>query len=146
MARYFTLSEAQALLPGVENLIRQAMALKADYQAADTEMKDISRTIMMSGGSQVNHGKVVGIKARKDSSLELLKQVLERLQDSGCLIKDLDIGLLDFPTLYRGNEVYLCWRLGEEQIEWWHGVDEGFKGRKKIDDDFLANHRGEQLD
>jgi hypothetical protein len=56
------------------------------------------------------------------------------------VVKDLDTGLLDFPTLYQGREVYLCWRLGESQINYWHGVDEGFAGRKAIDDDFLANH------
>ena len=57
---------------------------------------------------------------------------MEQVQSFGCLIKDLDVGLIDFPTLYRGEEVYLCWKLGEDGIEFWHGVSEGFRGRKKI--------------
>ena len=64
------------------------------------------------------------------------------MQEIGCLIKDLDIGLIDFPTTYRGEEVYLCWKLGEPGIEYWHGVDEGFRGRKPIDQDFLDTPPG----
>jgi hypothetical protein len=55
------------------------------------------------------------------------------------MVKDLDIGLIDFPTLFRGREVYLCWRMGETGIRYWHG-EEGFRGRKEIDRDFLDNH------
>jgi hypothetical protein len=59
------------------------------------------------------------------------------------VVKDLDIGLIDFPTLFHGVEVYLCWKLDEPAIEFWHGVDEGFRGRKAIDRDFRDNHRGD---
>jgi len=64
-----------------------------------------------------------------------------QLQDLGCLVKDLDTGLVDFPALFRGQEVYLCWKLGEPSIEFWHGVDEGFRGRKAIDSDFRDHSR-----
>jgi hypothetical protein len=59
-------------------------------------------------------------------------------------VKDLDIGLVDFPTTFNGVEVYLCWKLGEPGIEFWHGVEEGFRGRKPIDREFLENHRGDR--
>jgi hypothetical protein len=62
----------------------------------------------------------------------------------GVLVKDLDTGLVDFPTLFRGVEVYLCWKLGENGIEFWHGVEEGFRGRKSIDQDFLDHHEGDR--
>jgi hypothetical protein len=55
-------------------------------------------------------------------------------------VKDLDIGLVDFPTVFRGVEVCLCWKLGEPRIGYWHGAEEGFRGRKPIDQDFLAHH------
>jgi hypothetical protein len=58
-------------------------------------------------------------------------------------VKDLDTGLVDFPTMYRGVEVCLCWKLGEGAIGYWHGVDEGFRGRKPIDQDFRDQHRGD---
>ena len=69
--------------------------------------------------------------------------ILPFIQENGVVVKDLDIGLIDFPTLFRGEEVYLCWKLGETGIRFWHGLDEGFRGRKPIDEEFLANHRGE---
>jgi hypothetical protein len=58
-------------------------------------------------------------------------------------VKDLDTGLVDFPTLFRGQEVYLCWKLGEASIEFWHSVDEGFRGRKAIDRDFRDHLAGD---
>ena len=72
-----------------------------------------------------------------------LREAIEQMQELGCVIKDLDTGLLDFPTLFRGKEVYLCWKLGEPSIGFWHGVDEGFRGRKPIDQDFLDHHEGD---
>ena len=69
---------------------------------------------------------------------------MEKLQDLGCLVKDLDIGLVDFPTLFRGQEVYLCWKVGEPSIEFWHGMNEGFGGRKAIDRDFCDHLEGDR--
>lgn len=60
----------------------------------------------------------------------------------GCEIKDLNSGVLDFRTLYKGEEVYLCWELGESGISHWHGLQEGFAGRKPVDEEFRRNHRG----
>ena len=65
-----------------------------------------------------------------------LKQAIEKVHEFGCVVKDLDIGLIDFPTLFQGEEVYLCWKLGEAGIRFWHGVNEGFRGRKPIDAGF----------
>ena len=59
-----------------------------------------------------------------------LKSSIETIHEVGCVVKDLDIGLVDFPTLFRGEEVYLCWKMGESSIQFWHGVDEGFAGQK----------------
>ena len=59
-------------------------------------------------------------------------------------MKDLDTGLVDFPTLFRGQEVYLCWKLGEPSIEYWHSVDQGFRGRKPIDRDFRDHLEGDR--
>ena len=61
----------------------------------------------------------------------------------GVEVKDLEVGLIDFPTLFRGEEVLLCWRFGEERIEQWHGLTEGFRGKRPIDEEFLAGRCGE---
>lgn len=91
----------------------------------------------------MNPDKVKSLQETRESSARQLHSAFERIQTFGCLVKDLDIGLLDFPTKYHRKEVYLCWRLGEERIEFWHGIDEGFRGRKPIDAEFLANHEGD---
>jgi len=143
MPRYFTLAQAERALPGVEKALRDALVFRSEHQKADAEFREFTQNIMMMGGIQVDHGRVNAIKSRKDQSLVSLKRKFEEIQESGCLVKDLDAGLIDFPTLYKEQEVYLCWRFGEQAIEFWHGVDEGFRGRKKIDAEFVANHRGE---
>ena len=81
---------------------------------------------------------------RRDAARPKLRAAIEKFQESGCLVKDLEKGLVDFPTLFRGEEVYLCWKLGEAYIEFWHGTHEGFRGRKAIDQDFLDHHRGDR--
>jgi hypothetical protein len=73
------------------------------------------------------------LRFEHDKLAESLKASLERIQSTGCLIKDLDTGLLDFPAIINNEEVYLCWRLGEERIRFWHRQNEGFAGRKPLD-------------
>jgi hypothetical protein len=144
MARFFTLEQAEKLLPDVECLLRGALALKSEYQQVESDMQRASRHIMMSGGVQVDREQALGQKQRRDSSLTRLKESIGRIHEIGCLIKDLDVGLIDFPTHFRGQEVYLCWKFGESGIRFWHGVEEGFAGRKPVDQEFLDNHRGER--
>jgi hypothetical protein len=140
MPRYFTVSEAEGLLPRVEQHLRDAISLKSDYQRADEQLNDALRRIAMLGGSVVDREQILSIRAVRDTSAARLKELFEAIQEIGCEVKDLDIGLIDFLTLYNGEEVYLCWKLGEQGISHWHGLQEGFAGRKAIDDEFLGNH------
>jgi hypothetical protein len=64
---------------------------------------------------------------------DVMKSNLEKILATGCLIKDLDIGLLDFPAIVNNEEVYLCWKLGEDRIRYYHRQDEGYAGRKPLD-------------
>jgi hypothetical protein len=143
MSRRFTYAEAQRLIKEVEPLLRRAIALKTEYEDAGRERRQFQEHLMMAGGVVVDRTHALDLKRRADSAGERLKSALEEVQAIGCLVKDLDIGLIDFPTTFRGVEVYLCWRLGEPGIEYWHGVDEGFRGRKPIDQDFLDHHEGD---
>lgn len=145
MPRYFTLLEAEELLPTVEKLIRQALELKGAYQQAEDSIQRATQRIVMLGGSVVNRGAMVANRGLRDTAAEELKRVIAEIGALGVQVKDLDTGLLDFPTLYRGQEVLLCWRVGETGIAFWHGLEEGFRGRKPLDDDFLANHRGDAV-
>ena len=143
MSKRFTLLEAERFLPEVEALMRDAVALKAEYETADNAISELSHRVTMMGGMVIDRDRVIENRERRDRSANELRETVERLQDIGCLIKDLDMGLVDFPTLLRGEEVYLCWKLGETGISFWHGVQEGFGGRKKIDAEFLDNHQGD---
>ena len=144
MAKRFTHAEAQSLLPQVGKLLREALSARSDYQDAERAVQEISERVMMMGGMIVDRDRALETRQRRDGAATVLKGAVEAVHETGCLVKDLDIGLVDFPTLFNGVEVYLCWKLGEPAIEFWHGVDEGFRGRKPIDPDFLKNHRGDR--
>jgi hypothetical protein len=143
MPRYFTLEEARAALPEVGRSIREAVQAKARYSEAEKVIQNLAQRILIMGGINVDTVAAEAWKAQYESSAETLKTSMERIEELGVLIKDLDIGLVDFPTLFRGEEVYLCWRMDEDDIDHWHGVNEGFGGRKPIDQHFVDNHRGE---
>jgi hypothetical protein len=143
MPRYFTLSEAEQMLPDVDQALRDALFHKSEYRAAEDELNRNTQRIRMAGGSRVNPGPLLAMRTRRDTSATALKEIFERIEQMGVLVKDLDIGLMDFLTLYHGREVCLCWKLGEERIRFWHGTEEGFPGRKPIDDEFLQNHHGD---
>ena len=140
MPRYFTLIEAEQMLPEVDRTLRDALFHKSEYQSADEELNRNTQRIRMAGGSRVNPGPLLAMRVRRDTSAAALKNIFERIEEIGVLVKDLDIGLIDFLTLYHGREVCLCWKLGEDRIRFWHGTEEGFPGRKAIDDEFLQNH------
>jgi len=143
MSRHFRLEEAERLLPDVERALRDALFQKTEYEAAEGELRRSMDKIRMAGGSRVSPGPFLALRARKDAATSALTAAVEKVEELGAQIKDLEIGLIDFPALYKGREVLLCWKLGEDRIAFWHGVDEGFRGRKPIDDEFRENHRGD---
>ena len=142
MPRYFRLEEAMNVLPQVEPLVREGVRLKRDFETSDQELKDTSRNIMLMGGARVDPGRLLAVRQQRDQSAKRLQQLLEEISDLGAQVKDLDMGLIDFPAMYKGEEVCLCWKLGEKEIGYWHNVTDGFKGRKAIDAEFLEHHRG----
>ena len=144
MARFFTLLEAERLLPGIERLLRSLIDLKRQYEAADTELSGVAQRIAMAGGMVPPRERIAKLRSRKDASARAMKSAFEEITETGCQVKDVDIGLVDFPTLYRGQEVYLCWKLGENGIGFWHHIDAGYRGRRPVDSEFLANHRGDE--
>lgn len=119
------------------------MQLKEDYTKSESELNRLLQRISLEGGTIPPREKIGQLRHRKDASARGLQSSLQKLEETGCQLKDIDSGLVDFPTLYRGKEVYLCWKLGESSISFWHNVDDGFRGRRPIDGEFLSNHRGE---
>jgi hypothetical protein len=146
MSRYFTLEQASAMLARIEQDIRQIVHLKKEHDRAAQEIDAISRKVQMMGGMLPDHKSLLGSRARKDATAMRLRELIEQVHASGVQIKDLDMGLIDFPTMFRGQEVCLCWKLGETAIQYWHSADEGYRGRKPIDQDFLDHHEGDGPD
>src|SRR5437764_9405620 len=140
MARLFTLGEAERVLPAVSEAVHQAMRAKSRFAQAQHELASALRTLSMLGGVIPDTDKLKRMRTTSDEALSDLKAAVASIQEYGCLLKDLDLGLIDFMTMYRGREVCLCWKSGEDGIHFWHGADEGYRGRKRIDDEFIASH------
>lgn len=132
--RTFTLDEAQSLLPVLESLLRTAIDGKSLIEAVDKETQDLAHHIFLSGGMTINVVHFARRKAEREKTIHKVKDALAEIDAIGVQVKDLDIGLLDFPCEVNGEIVLLCWKLGEQGITHWHGVTEGFAGRKPIDE------------
>jgi hypothetical protein len=142
MPRYFSHQQASRLLPEVERLLRAALNARTRYEEAEQELAGVQDRIRMMGGVSVDRERIRGFGHAREEAAREMKESIESMTELGVQIKDLNIGLVDFPTLYREEEVLLCWRLGEPMISHWHGLEEGFRGRKPIDSEFLDHHRG----
>jgi len=132
------------MLPQIREWMQEAVATKSEYDEAAQAVQALAARITMMGGTVVDRQRAVQDKDRHDAAAGRLRAILQNFEQAGVLVKDLEKGLVDFPTLFRGEEVYLCWKLDEDSIGFWHGVSEGFAGRKAIDQDFLDHHEGEK--
>jgi hypothetical protein len=132
--RSFTLDEAQTLLPILESLLRTAIDGKTLIESVDEQFQDLSHRILLNGGMHLDIVHLARRKAEREKAIQRIKDALAEIDATGVQVKDLDIGLLDFPCQVEGRTVLLCWKLGESGITHWHGTDEGFAGRKPIDE------------
>ncbi|SRR5579872_1649335 len=132
--RTFTLQEAQSLLPILESLLRTAIEGKKLIETVDNELQELAHRVFLQGGTYVNVVHAAGRKAEREKAIQRVKDAIAEIDATGVQVKDLDVGLLDFPCEVDGAIVLLCWKLGENGITHWHGVSEGFAGRKPIDE------------
>ena len=132
--RYFNRREAEELLPLIEKCLEEARACKQKVEACDLDISRTTARIMVLGGSIPPFDSLAETRAQRERSATALKEQVNRIQETGCVVKDLDEGLIDFPSVMKGQEVFLCWKLGEERVLYWHGLEEGFAGRKPLDD------------
>ena len=109
MPIFFTPMQANDFLPEVRQITERILAIKKE---ADTKTDDDAMTQVM----------------------EELEKEIQKLEDLGCVLKDMTTGLVDFPAVRLGTRAWLCWRLGEERVRFWHGLHEGFAGRKQVDE------------
>lgn len=132
--RTFTLDEAQSLLPVLESLLRTAINSKKVMEEVEAELQSTSHRIFLNGGTHVDVIPIARRKAERAKAEQRAKDALAEIDSIGVQVKDIDIGLLDFPCLVDGKIILLCWKLGEKSITHWHGTQEGFAGRKPVDE------------
>jgi len=132
-SKLFTLSEAERLRVQVEPILIEAIEARRKFGEMEEQLGEFAERIQRSGGLMVPFEKVGRLRLERNRLEESIRAALERIHSTGCIVKDLDVGLLDFPSRIDGEEVYLCWKLGEDRIRFYHRQDEGFAGRKPID-------------
>jgi hypothetical protein len=140
----FTFEQATKLLPVLRALLKRAMEGKQLIEAVENELQDLRHRILLSGGLSVDIPAVAHRRAERDKALQEIKDALAEIEAIGVQVKDLDIGLLDFPCVVEDEIVLLCWKYGEEKIGFWHGLEEGFRGRKPIDERILRGKKKEK--
>lgn len=133
-SRTFTLGEAQDLLPVLESLLRTAIDGKKLIESVESELQAVAHRIFLNGGMSLNMVYLARRKAEREKAFQKVKDAMAEIDAIGVQVKDLDIGLLDFPCEVDGQIVLLCWKLGEKAITHWHGISEGFAGRKPVTD------------
>ena len=129
--RHFTPAEANEELEDVRPLVEQLVAERQEHAAALERQEELERKIRGNGGG-IPPAELASATAEVDAIARRLARLVDEITSHGAQVKDLDTGLIDFPALHNGETVLLCWRLGEDEIGWWHRVDDGFEGRRPL--------------
>lgn len=123
--RHFTREEAEALLPTVEPMLRE-------LRTARDRLTDAEAHQLLADSAPTNGGGAPGREVG-EGFLEV-RRLLGFIQELGIVVRDIDRGLIDFPAIVDGEEIYLCWQLDEDGIAWWHDLESGFGGRQPLDE------------
>ena len=129
--RYFTVEEANEALAEVRPLTEELVAHRRALVELQERQAAVTTRIAGNGGN-VEPSELQEVQHRLDEEVAGIARCVARIHELGALVKDLDHGLVDFPARRGGEDVLLCWRLGEDAIEFWHGLDEGFSGRRPL--------------
>ena len=124
MTNYFTLQQARDALTKIRPLMDEIQGIRLEVLARRPDVWPVVERAAGNGGSQV--------ASKLVREFERLDALIHQVQDTGVLFKDINLGLLDFPALRNGREVYLCWKHGEKDIEFWHEIEAGYAGRRSI--------------
>jgi hypothetical protein len=134
--RHFTPEEANAALGEIRPLVEKMVASRAAHLEALARQEELEGRIRGNGGG-IPPATLADAAAEVERVARDLARTVDELAERGVEVKDVDEGLVDFPALHRGETVLLCWKLGEDAIEYWHTVEDGFAGRRPLplDDD-----------
>lgn len=130
MPHYFTLEEAEALLPRLRGVLQEIQQERQKLREVEDELDALQ--VQALGNGHHSRARIVELQETMERHIERFTMLLGQVQALGCELKDPDMGLVDFLSLRAGREVYLCWRLGEEHIAFWHDLSAGFAGRQPL--------------
>ena len=125
MPRYFTLQQANDALTSIHPWLDEIQSIRQKILAHQPEIWSVMEKTAGNGGNPT--------LSRMIPVFDRLDELIHAIQDAGALIKDINTGLLDFPAMRNGREVYLCWKYGEGEIAFWHEIEDGFAGREPIE-------------
>ena len=129
--RYFTVEEANAAVARVRPLVEELVAHRGRLRDLGARWNELAGRIAGNGGG-LERTELADLGNAIEREQEAVERVTHAVEAHGAQVKDLDIGLVDFPALRRGQEVLLCWQLGEDEIAFWHTVEDGFAGRRPL--------------
>jgi hypothetical protein len=129
--RHFTPEEANELLFEVRPIAEELVARRRAFAVTTARRARLASRIAGNGGD-FDPQEPRALEEQLVQEGEAVARCVERLDRLGVLVKDLDRGLVDFPALRAGEEVLLCWQVGEDEVAYWHGLEEGFAGRKPL--------------
>jgi len=139
MSRFYTLDAANALVPELAQVAArlrdqriELVALRDAYR--EREGVAVGRTIAGEPASAEDEAELRRLKLRMRGLVDQMQAEVMWLDGQSIVLRDIATGLVDFPTLVAGRQVWLCWRLGESAVEWWHDMESGFGGRRPLDD------------
>jgi hypothetical protein len=132
--RLFTPDEANRLIPTLEPLMRRLQAKRQQLRERQQALEEFRARASRDGGV-VPGSEVAEAKTEAARLLSEIQEGAQQIESWGCLLKDLDRGLVDFLARRGREQVFLCWHLGEAEIRYWHGLQEGFAGRKPLQED-----------
>ena len=130
--RHFSPAEVEALIPALNGIMQRVMPAHAEAAGIRERMQAEQQRITLSGGGMIDPDAWRADRERLGQLARRLREGLEAIGALGGVPKDLSLGLVDFPHLRAGDEVNLCWKYGEASIGFWHGLDEGYGGRRPL--------------
>jgi hypothetical protein len=130
--RFFTPAEVEALIPALAETMGGVMEAHREAEALRERLRGEQQRVALSGGAVVDRQGWRTMRQRVERLKARIQAGLDQVQRLGGVPKDLTLGLVDFPHLRDGETVNLCWKHGERQIRYWHGLDEGYAARKPL--------------
>lgn len=131
--RHFSPDEANAELEQVRPLVEEMVARRRAHVAALEEQESLEGRIRGNGGG-IPPAVLADATAAVEREARELARAVDAIAEHGAEVKDIDEGLIDFPALHHGETVLLCWKLGEDQIRYWHRIEDGFAGRRPVEE------------